>query len=539
MSIFSISKYLLCFLFILQLPSTGQGQQVVDPQLRDEVQNLAAVQIDGIDLFYIRGVMSYPAKLRAETIENRIYAIAGNYSINPKLVTSVNEEGRIKISVDGEFVLAVFDADGEVEGVPKEVFAELISEQLTQAIQKYRYQRSAPAIKTSLLKAFIALCILVIVLWVFNFLFKRLNNWFKRRIESKVQKIEDASFKLIQSDKLLQGFHLLYNVLRISIIVFISVGFLNYFLGLFPWTKGLSVIIIRAILDPLESFGNGLIQELPNFIVLTLIWFVTKYLLKFIRLVFLEVGREAIHLKGFDAEWAMPTFRIVRLLIIVFALVVAFPYIPGSDTNAFKGISVFLGIIFSLGSSSFIANIVAGYSMTYQGAFKHGDFIKVNEFEGFVESQTSMVTRLRSRKNEEIVIPNSVMLSSNVINYSMKAKKHDLIIYTTVGIGYETPWRQVDAMLKLAANRTEGLMKEPEPFVLKKALGDFAITYEINAYCLDETKLPQYYSLLHQHILDVFNENEVAIMTPAYMADPATAKVVAKDQWDIPLVKKE
>ena len=268
---------------------------------------------------------------------------------------------------------------------------------------------------------------------------------------------------------------------------------------------------------------------------LFIIWIITKYILRFIKLLFAGVSAGGIKMRNFDPDWAMPTFKIFRILIIVFAVVVAFPYIPGSDTNAFKGISVFLGVLFSLGSSSFIANIVAGYSMTYQNAFKKGDYIKVNELQGFVEEQSSMVTRLRSLKNEEIVIPNSVLLNSNVINYSLKAKKHDLILHTTVGIGYETPWRQVEAMLKLAASRTEGLSKSPEPFVLKKELGDFAILYEINAYCIDESKIPRHYSLLHQNIIDVFNENNVAIMTPAYEGDPETPKLVPKDQWDTPL----
>lgn len=150
-----------------------------------------------------------------------------------------------------------------------------------------------------------------------------------------------------------------------------------------------------------------------------------------------------------------------------------------------------------------------------------------------------MVTRLRSYKNEEIVIPNSIMLNSSLINYSAKAKEKGLILHTTVGIGYETPWRQVDAMLKLAADRTEGLLKDPPPFVLKRALGDFAITYEINAYSNDASKVLYNYNELHQHILDIFNENNVQIMTPAYEGDPEIPKVVPKDQWNTPLASEK
>jgi small-conductance mechanosensitive channel len=196
---------------------------------------------------------------------------------------------------------------------------------------------------------------------------------------------------------------------------------------------------------------------------------------------------------------------------------------------------VFLGVLLSLGSSSFISNIIAGYSMTYRGAFKVGDLIKVDDHIGFVEDQKVLVTRLRSHKNEDISIPNSVMLSSNIINYSKRARDLGLILHTTVGIGYETPWRLVDSMLKVAVERTEGLLKDPPPYVLKKALGDFAVTYEINAFCQDASKMMSYYNRLHENILDVFNENNVQIMTPAYEGDPEIPKVVPRDQWNPPL----
>ncbi len=539
-STYRLLKYFLFTLLLIPVTGATQAQHEVDSSPRDEMLTLAPVTIDGNHLFYVRGVLNYPALRRAKTIENRIYEIAKNYTISPDNVNLVNEEeGRIKIFVGKEYVMSVFDADGEAEGITKEIFAEVIQSSLSDSIRAYRHMRSAPMIKASIIKGFMALGILFIVLITFNFLFKRLNEVFKRKMASRVHQLEKSSFNLIQSNKLFHAFHLFYKIIRTAIIAFICIGFLNYFLGLFPWTKSVSVELLKTILDPLNAFGKGFINHLPNLIVLLLVWFATKYLLRFIRLVFLEISKGSILINGFDADWAMQTFKIVRLFVAVFALVIAFPYIPGSDTAAFQGISVFLGIVFSLGSSSFIANIVAGYSMTYQGAFKQGDFVKVNEYEGFVESHTSMVTRLRSRKNEEIVIPNSIMLGSSLVNYSLRAKKHDLIIHTTVGIGYDTPWRQVDAMLKLAAHRTEGLMKEPEPFVHKKSLGDFAVTYEINAYCLDEIHLPKIYSLLHQNILDVFNENGVAIMTPAYEGDPETPKLVAKDKWDIPLAKNE
>jgi len=250
-----------------------------------------------------------------------------------------------------------------------------------------------------------------------------------------------------------------------------------------------------------------------------------------IRAFFEGVDSGAVKLASFAQEWAWPTYRILRLLVIVFALVVAYPYIPGSQSDAFKGISLFIGLIISLGSSSIIANIIAGYSLAYRRPFRVGDRVRINETVGDVLEMRALVTRLRSLKNEEVVIPSTAILSGEVTNYSTLAAEEGLILHTTVGIGYETPWRQVEAMLKLAANRTTGLLKKPAPFVLQKRLGDFAVTYEINAYCENPKGMLQLYTALHQNILDVFNEYGVAIMTPAYVGDPPALKVVPKEQW--------
>ena len=195
------------------------------------------------------------------------------------------------------------------------------------------------------------------------------------------------------------------------------------------------------------------------------------------------------------------------------------------------GLALFLGIVFSLGSTSIIANIIAGYSMTYRRAFRVGDRIKVGDVVGDVTEVRLQVTHVRSLKNEDVVIPNSLILGSHVVNYSTLAGTQGLILHTTVGIGYETPWRQVEAMLLMAAARTPHLLQNPPPFVLQQSLGDFAITYELNAHCDRPSEMTSIYSDLHRNILDVFNEYGVAIMTPAYVRDPEQPKIVPQDQW--------
>ena len=243
------------------------------------------------------------------------------------------------------------------------------------------------------------------------------------------------------------------------------------------------------------------------------------------------IERRAINFDGFEPEWASPTFRIVRIAVIGFAAVVAYPYIPGSQSEAFKGISLFFGLVFSLGASSVVANILAGYSLIYRRTFKVGDRVKINDVVGDVASMRLQVTHLRTVKNEDVIVPNSVILTSQVVNYTSYAATDGLILHTTVGIGYEVPWRQVEAMLLMAAGRTPGLRPTPAPFVRQRSLGDFAVSYELNVYCGDAHAMLALYSALHQNIQDVFNEYGVQIMTPAYESDPSSAKVVPRDQW--------
>jgi small-conductance mechanosensitive channel len=197
--------------------------------------------------------------------------------------------------------------------------------------------------------------------------------------------------------------------------------------------------LFALFLDPLYTIGTAVLNALPHLVFLALLAMMTRYALKVARFFFAGLDHGTITLANFDRDWAWPTYRIIRLLIIAFVLVVAYPYIPGSESDAFKGVSLFLGIIFSLGSSSVIASVIAGYSLTYRRAFKVGDRIQVDDLIGNVVEMRLLVTHLRTVKNEEIVVPNSLILNSHVINYSTLAQSSGLILHTTVGIGYATP----------------------------------------------------------------------------------------------------
>jgi small-conductance mechanosensitive channel len=362
-------------------------------------------------------------------------------------------------------------------------------------------------------------------------LFRKLHGIGEQRLKKRIEALEAQSHQIVQARQLNKALHGILRGLHIAALLALAYSFFHFVLSLYPWTRPLSVRLLAIFLEPLESMALGFLDSLPGIAFVIVVVIVTRYALRLAQLYFESIDRGTIALSRFDREWALPTYKIARLVIIALAVVVAYPYIPGSNSEAFKGISIFLGLMVSLGSSSVIGNLMAGYAMIYRRAFKVGDRISIDNITGDVTEKRLMVTHLRTIKNEEIVVPNSTIINSSVTNYSTLAATRGLILHTTVGIGYETPWRQVEAMLLLAAARTPGLLREPAPFVLQKSLGDFAVTYELNAYCDNAQAMGQLYTAMHQSVLDVFNEHGVQIMTPAYEGDPEKPKVVPKDQW--------
>jgi small-conductance mechanosensitive channel len=427
--------------------------------------------------------------------------------------------------------MSVVALDAESEGVPRDAMAQFFTRQIASAIGAYRNDRRPDVILLNTLYAIGATLVLAGVLFALRRAYRWLNAAATRSLGSRIEALERKSGQVVHADQLWHALRGSLMLLRVLLTLGILYAYLYAVLGLYPWTRPAARGLFDLVMEPLRVMGAGVVREIPALVFLGVLAVVTYYGLQLVKLFFAGIEKGRIVFPGLDGELAEPTHRIVRLLVIVFALVVAFPYIPGSGSDAFKGISLFLGLMFSLGSTSFIGNLVAGYAMIYRRAFRIGDRIKVGEQVGTVMDRRLMVTRLLSPKNEEIVIPNSEMLNSSIVNFTTLAKTQGLILHTTVGIGYETPWRQVEAMLRMAAQRTPGLLASPEPFVLQKALGDFSVTYEINAYCDQPQAMPKIYTALHQNILDVFNEYGVQIMTPAYEGDTEQPKVVPQARW--------
>ena len=491
----------------------------------------ADVVIDGKALFSVRGVRAYPAERRAEEIENRIKAVAGNSKIGANSLTLEDHPEGTWIVADGHRILAVLNEDASIEGISPRPLAEIYRGRISEAIEAYRRDRRPGFLLWRVLYVLVATLVLLVALRFGRWIVALLRSGFERRYRARIEGFEHKAHHLIKVKQIWQVLVGLLNFaygLTIAVAVYV---YLHRVFSLFPWTRSFANNMYQMAVDPLRTMGSGLVGIIPNLVFLGILVVITHYGLKLIRALFDSVGAGTMTWKGFDPEWALPTYRLVRLLVIAFAVVVAYPYIPGSESGAFKGVSLLIGVIFSLGSSSLIGNLVAGYSMTYRRAFRVGELVKIGEHIGNVEQIRLLVTHLRTRKNEEVIIPNSSILGSEVINYSSIADARGLILQTIVGIRYDVPWRQVEAMLLEAAARTEGLRRDPSPFVLQMELRDFCVAYEINVSCDKPHSMLAFKTALHRNILDVFNEYGIQVMVPAYEGDPDQPKIVPKERW--------
>jgi small-conductance mechanosensitive channel len=519
---------LLGFAGTLMVPAIGA--QTVEDAANVEVET-APVRLDGRTLFRVRGTTSRPAAARAEYIEQRIREAADDPAVTAESLVVATEPLGLSIRAGSHLLVYVSEADAQVESVTAPVLAEFHRRQIAESIGRYRAERTPEHLLRSAGISVIATAIAAAAFWLFAFLVRRADEFLERRyrarIESLSEKLGDA-MRVAPMLRAMQGSVRTARVLGFLVIALVSV---DVVLGQFPWTRWLSDDLAQLILDPLGTIALGIADYIPNLLFLVVLVFVTRFALRMMRLYFDAVERGRVRLLKFDPDWALPTYKIARTVAVAVALVMAYPYLPGSGSEALRGLSVFAGLLLSLGASSSIANLIAGYLTTFGRVFRVGDLIKVGDVTGTVTQVRLLTTRVRTIRNEEVTVPNSTVMSSSVINYSSLARDRGLILQTEVGIGYEVAWRQVHAMLLEAAKRTSGLGTDPAPFVWQKQLGDFAVVYQLNV-CKNEAQgLLATYSELHQNILDVFNEHSVQIMTPAYEGDPEVPKIVPKEQW--------
>jgi small-conductance mechanosensitive channel len=527
----SLFRALLLSSFVIAALGGGARVHAQTPAPADAEAATAPVTLDGAELFRVRGVTSFPAEQRAAQIAERIRAVAADRSVSAASIRIDERPGLHRILAGDRLIMAVLDADASLEDVSRNELALAYEQRVRQAIDDYRRARSPAGLWRSTTRTAIATLSLLVGIAALVFFWRFVDRKLMHFVRKRVRSVGIQSFEVVRAEQIHAALRNVFMGVRALVLLAVVLVYAGYVLSLWPWTHGLSGSVTGFVLGPLNTLGAGFVANIPRLVFLAVLYVLVRLTLRLIRLFFQAVEGGSVALPGFERAWAIPTYNLVRIAVVALGLIVAYPYIPGSQSDAFKGLSIFVGIVFSLGSSSAISNLIAGYMLIYRRAFKIGDRVKIGDAVGYVIETRLQVTHLRSVKNEEIIVPNSEILSGEVLNYSSYARERGLLLYTEVGIGYEVPWRQVEAMLLTAAARTPALGTTPEPFVLVKRLADFAVTYELNVPCDDPAKIPQLYTALHHNVLDVFNEHGVQIMTPAYEGDPPEPKVVPPKDW--------
>lgn len=456
------------------------------------------------------------AKTRAEAISARLEKLYHDAFFSPDSLRVVRNEITSDIIYKTDAITSVTDLDALWYNKKSE---ELANEYLGIIKTKVVELREENSLKNWLIRIGYV-CLIIVGIWLIvyaiNRLFKYINRLLYRHKSRYFNGITIKKLNLLSPAQHYFFARRISNLLRLAIIILALYLALPLLFSIFPHTQKFAAVLINWILTPARAILNGIINFLPNLFTIAVIYIVTIYLIKLVKYFAVEVHRGVININGFYQEWAMPTFNIVRALIYAFMFVVIFPYLPGSNSPAFQGVTVFLGVLVSLGSSSAIANLVAGLVITYMRPFKTGDRVKIGDITGDVIEKTLLVTRLRTIKNEDITVPNSNILSGHTINYSANTGKEGLILNTAVTIGYDVPWKDVHQALIDAALRTADIIKDPLPFVLQTGLEDFYVSYQVNAYTHNARQQAVIYSELHKNIQDVFNERGIEIMSPHY-----------------------
>ena len=361
----------------------------------------------------------------------------------------------------------------------------------------------------------------VLGLFIIYFLINKAYKWVNKRLSSyerTIKRKRKSILRYLLPQDTKHAFLLLSKVVRIALLIVILILYLPLLFNFLPWTEGLVEKFYGYLAEPIKDILRGLLLFLPNVFYIFVIIVIARYIVRALAYITNEIEEEKYVLKGFHRDWARPTFNIVKIILYAFTLVFVFPYLPGSDSPAFKGVSIFLGVLFSLGSTSAIANIVAGIVITYMRPFIVGDRVKIGDSVGDIMEKNLLVTRMKTIKNEDITIPNATIINNHLWNYSKYANSIGIILHPTVTIGYDVPSEQVTKLLLQAAQNTKNLTREFKPFVLQKNLSDFYVEYELNVYTKQPKKMAHFYSDLNKAILDEFNAAGVEILSPHYSA---------------------
>lgn len=507
-----------------QLERTGKSakedslRQVARKARVDSLRNVtpgAPLVVDGDTLLVIyarKGGMLPEARVSAA--KSKIYEVGKRLTMFVDSLYVFDSEVSSDVMVGEDVLLSVTDLDALWMGMERvelaETYREVISKKVDQLHETYGLQQKLQSL------GWVALIIAVQVLliWFIVWLFHRWKFSVTRKLLGRIKSVVIKNYPLLDTHRLGVAIIFIFNLVRLLLILLVVLVGLGFMFSFFPETKTVTYTVVGFIWNPLSDILKSVVAYLPNLFKIIVIIICFHYLLKLVRYFANEVASGRLKINGFYADWAMPTHTLLRVLLYSFMLVMIWPLLPNSDSEIFQGVSVFIGVVVSLGSTSVVGNVMSGLVMTYMRPFRIGDFIRFGDTEGEVIEKSMLVTRIRTRKNDIVTIPNSNMMSSQTSNYTFSAQRYGIIVHTKITIGYDEPWKKIESLLVQAAENTDGIKRHPKPFVRITALDDFYVEYEINGITDRAKTLSTVYSALHQQILDTMHGAGVEIMSP-------------------------
>lgn len=507
-----------------QLERTGKSakedslRQVARKARVDSLRNVtpgAPLVVDGDTLLVIyarKGGMLPEARVSAA--KSKIYEVGKRLTMFVDSLYVFDSEVSSDVMVGEDVLLSVTDLDALWMGMERvelaETYREVISKKVDQLHETYGLQQKLQSL------GWVALIIAVQVLliWFIVWLFHRWKFSVTRKLLGRIKSVVIKNYPLLDTHRLGVAIIFIFNLVRLLLILLVVLVGLGFMFSFFPETKTVTYTVVGFIWNPLSDILKSVVAYLPNLFKIIVIIICFHYLLKLVRYFANEVASGRLKINGFYADWAMPTHTLLRVLLYSFMLVMIWPLLPNSDSEIFQGVSVFIGVVVSLGSTSVVGNVMSGLVMTYMRPFRIGDFIRFGDTEGEVIEKSMLVTRIRTRKNDIVTIPNSNMMSSQTSNYTFSAQRYGIIVHTKITIGYDEPWKKIETLLVQAAENTDGIKRHPKPFVRITALDDFYVEYEINGITDRAKTLSTVYSALHQQILDTMHGAGVEIMSP-------------------------
>lgn len=499
----------------------------------------ASIVVQNRVVFVFRAPLgSRTARERADDAARRIRALAEHRQGDSIVARAIPQGMLIAVGERGVFTITPADIDS-TGGATLESASRLATQRLHVALVAEREQRSLSHLLTGIGLSLLATILFVALLRLLRrgryLALERLPTVARPRMPG----VSIAGFTLLDGEQIVAFLRRIVDALAWGLGLFAAYLWLTYILTRFPYSAPWGEALGAYLVTTLRNLLLGALSSIPGLFTVVIIFFVTRFLTRLMATFFSAVEAGGVALPWVHADTAQPTRRLLSALLWLFALVVAYPYLPGSGSDVFKGVSVFVGIVLSLGSSGIVSQAMSGLVLMYARALKPGDYVRIGDTEGTVVELGMLSTKIRTNKDEEVTLPNGVVVGLTTKNYSRLASERGVVLYTSVTIRYDVPWRQVHAMLQAAASRTEGLRGDSPPFVLQTALSDWHVSYQLNVRLDQPHRRMRVLSELHANIQDVFYENGVDILSPHFEGNhehPAVVTIPA-ERWFTPVLR--